>query len=422
MQMADKVRKIPFLNSRLKPLARAITNSTTNTDIGEITPLVPRCSGLKKIRINLLVPSISREHLFGGISTALTFFHTLADYKGLDRRIILTDAGPDASARERFPDYRFVDAGKESRSGNEVVPFNDRYQKTLAVGEHDYFMATSWWTAYHARDLMEWQCRKYQLSPRKLIYFIQDFEPGFYPWSARYALADSTYRGDCPQIAVFNSSLLQAYFKNHHYHFQDEFTFEPVLNEKLKTGLGPWRKERKPKKKQILIYGRPGVERNAFSLILAGLKKWVWQQTDVHQWQLLSVGEQHPDIDLGNNMILKSAGKLSLDDYSTALAASALGVSFMVSPHPSYPPMEMAVFGMGVISNRFENKDLSTWHSNITAIDLSVDAMVDALLNNCNRFCRDGETFIKGNLLKPEYLLRENPFPFVPEVLTALFS
>ena len=58
------------------------------------------------------------------------------------------------------------------------------------------------------------------------------------------------------------------------------------------------------------------------------------------------------------------------------LRQSAIGISLMISPHPSYPPIEMAHLGMLVLTNRHEAKDLSTWHSNITSTsDLSADGL-----------------------------------------------
>lgn len=36
------------------------------------------------------------------------------------------------------------------------------------------------------------------------------------------------------------------------------------------------------------------------------------------------------------------------------------GISLMSSPHPSYPPLEMSVFGIKVITNNYSNKDLSS--------------------------------------------------------------
>ena len=35
---------------------------------------------------------------------------------------------------------------------------------------------------------------------------------------------------------------------------------------------------------------------------------------------------------------------------------ASIGISLMESPHPSYPPIEMALFGVNVITNIYESK------------------------------------------------------------------
>jgi hypothetical protein len=42
----------------------------------------------------------------------------------------------------------------------------------------------------------------------------------------------------------------------------------------------------------------------------------------------------------------------------------------MLSPHPSYPPLEMAEAGMITLTNRFDGKDLSLRSDNIISIDV----------------------------------------------------
>ena len=111
-----------------------------------------------------------------------------------------------------------------------------------------------------------------------------------------------------------------------------------------------------------MVYGRPGIPRNAFPAIVDGLRAWRASDSNATGWNIISVGEAHPDIDLGGGSTLHSIGKLDLDAYAALLRGSAIGVSLMVSPHPSYPPLEMAHLGMLVLTNGFGAKDLSTWH------------------------------------------------------------
>ncbi len=95
----------------------------------------------------------------------------------------------------------------------------------------------------------------------------QDFTPGLRSTCLQILPTKSDY----PTIAIFNSMLLKEFFDENHYHFTHSFAFDPVLNDGLRKAL-----EQMPaqvdKKKQILVYGRPGTERNAFNLVVAALK------------------------------------------------------------------------------------------------------------------------------------------------------
>jgi len=207
--MLNKIKRIAKKSRSIQKLWKDInTKVTFESNITEITPISARRGGIIEKRLNLLVPSINQEHIFGGISTALKFYEQLADELGYKRRIITTDAAPSAEDMNHFKKYTLVNCNQDEESDYQVVPFNDRYNKTVPIGENDLFMSTAWWTAYAAHDLIRWQAKEYEQEVKKSIYFIQDFEPGFYAWSSRYALADSTYRSELPQIAIFNTCLL----------------------------------------------------------------------------------------------------------------------------------------------------------------------------------------------------------------------
>ena len=58
-------------------------------------------------------------------------------------------------------------------------------------------------------------------------------------------------------------------------------------------------------------------------------------------------------------------GRLGLKPYAELASRAALGVSLMISPHPSYPPLEMAAAGVQVITNTYGVRDLAKVHDNI---------------------------------------------------------
>jgi len=403
---------------RSKLVAKTYQHAKSNfisTHIGEITPIQARPSDFQALRFNLLVPSINKEHLFGGISTALKFFERLVP-ANVEKRIILTDAAPNDDDLKAFKEYKLITSEKDEANSATITPFNDRYQKTIPVRASDIFVATAWWTAYGAQRLVEWQSQFYNQEPKPILYFIQDFEPCFYPWSSQSVLAESTYKYKGPQIGIFNTSLLREYVLGLGYQFTETYSFEPRLNQVLLTHLK--HADLRQKKKRILIYGRPSVARNAFTLIIEALRIWAWKSPSFREWEVLSIGEKHPEIDIGNGITVHSTGKMTLSDYAAQLSESSVGVSLMVSPHPSYPPLEMAHFGMMVITNRFGNKDLSEWHDNIISIDeLTPINIAEQLRELCETYEQNRFEGLNGQSRMDNYLLEGDLFPFVEELL-----
>jgi hypothetical protein len=411
----ERLIRIARKNKMLKRIYKSTVTSYLNSHIGEITPLLARKSEQSGLRLNLLVPSINQEHLFGGISTALHFFQLFGN-NGFKLRLILTDASPSELDLTKFVEYHYVNSQDDHEASLQIVAFNDRYNKTIPVGKDDVFMATAWWTAYAAQRLVVWQAKAYNQETRKMLYFIQDFEPGFYPWSSQFVLADSTYKFEGQQIAVFNSSLLRDFFMNQGYKFSNQYAFEPKLNSKLEEYLQNGQSI--DKRKRILIYGRPSVARNAFTLIIEALRIWVWQQPNVSEWEIISAGEQHLDIELGNGVKVISNGKMSLEEYADMLKKSAVGISLMVSPHPSYPPLEMAHFGMLVLTNHYANKNLSAWHDNITSLEnYAPDVLALKLVETCATFENNPRIGFNGKSHVPLYNDSSNPFTFISEIV-----
>jgi hypothetical protein len=161
--------------------------------------------------------------------------------------------------------------------------------------------------------------------------------------------------------------------------------------------------------------------RNGFPLIVEGLRAWHAAYAGDDRWSVVSAGQEHADIDLGGGMTMRSHGKLDLASYAQLMRSSAIGVSIMVSPHPSYPPLEMAEAGLLVLTNRFGAKDLSTWHTNITSLrGVSAEAFAADLADLCRRFETDPAGGDGGRLLRSDYLADGPQFVFADEVAALL--
>jgi hypothetical protein len=429
-RLAAFVLRCPALRAALESAYRqargelAAGAGAVPVDIPELTPLAarPSISRSPGPRLNLLLPGLSEQHVFGGIATALQFLDRLRG--SLEVRLLVTDEVDVRPRRDSFysdwPVYRLSDLATLDRAGSQIVACGERFDRTLPVHAEDFFVATIWWSARLVRELVEWQERTFAPAgqrKRRFVYLIQDHEPNFYAWSSRHALAAATYRDRTRTIAVFNTRLLRDFFAAGGIEFDAWYTFEPRLQPALAAARR--RHATLTKERIVLAYGRPGTERNAFPILVAGLREWVARDPDAASWQIVSAGEPHGDVDLGRGMTLRALGKLPLDTYADWLARAAVGVALMISPHPSYPPLEMAAFGARVITNRWANKDLSQWSRQIDAVDPLDPGTLAAALAGASAAWRHAPAgaagwpvTVNGIDLPASFLQSETPFPF----------
>jgi O-antigen biosynthesis protein len=388
------------------------------TDVIEISPIQVRKSNMDKPRLNLLVPALSVRHLFGGISTALNLFSELGK-NSENLRIILTD---EANFRYEdnvaYRDWQILGLDDEDLPGKTIVSAADRSSRTLAVSEKDVFITTAWWTVVLLKGIFSQRRALFgEAQTEKYVYLIQDYEPGFYPWSSRYALSESTYHDKDNCIAVFNSQILRDFFLQQGYTFRSSYYFDPVLHHGLRKHLGTAKSNLRERK--VLVYGRPGVERNAFEMIVMALRLWAAKHPQA-SWRFYSAGEKHPRIMLGEGHYLESLGKLTIDEYATALSTSYAGLSLMISPHPSYPPLEMAAFGVRVVTNGYASKDISALSANIFSVDcVSPDSIAQMLDTVLQQYELDSHSVAPTSEWFERYSTMENPFEGIASAIYA---
>ena len=393
-----------------------VIESGLQVAVPEALPLFARRSSVSGPRLNLVIPGLSTRHVFGGISTALHFFHEMADHFE-DVRIVVTDEVAFAVAdNPDFSGWEILSLADDDRPGKTIVSAGDRSKHTLAIREDDVFIATAWWTASNVKKLLAQRAKFWPgCNEGKFVYLIQDYEPGFYPWSSRYALAEASYHDGSDCVAIFNTSFLKNYFDAKGYVFYKSFVFEPILNRKLQPFLSGC--PLKARERQVLVYGRPSVNRNCFELIVIALRQIV-STADCDGWTFVSAGETHPDVDLGKGFSLKSLGKLSIDEYGHQLQQSFAGISLMVSPHPSYPPLEMAAFGINVLTNRYDEKCLSSLANNINSVDyLSAESISEKVIAIMKSYKSDAYGHLPQTAFFKEFREVENPFGHIVPAL-----
>ena len=388
-------------------------------DIPECRPFLVKPVDAPRPRFNLLIPTINPSQAYGGISTALRLFDQIVGRldEGIDIRIIPTAVPPFEEGLQAYPQakpYRLTVPPPTTRMS--IV--DDAWERRwggLDVRAGDVFMATAWSTAFLAQDIIRQQAEYFGLSrPQRLVYLIQDYEPAFHPWSARHAMAEDTYRYGENTIAIFNTQILQRYFGQFGYGFSEEFAFDPVLNQSLKPA--PQEQE---KQRTVLVYGRPQVARNCFDIISLGLAEALNITDRLNDWTFLSVGEKHADVILKENVVLRSLGKVSLQQYRDLLETSAVGISLMLSPHPSYPPLEMAHHNMLTLSNDSGTKRVAELHENLIPVrHLTPAGLAATLVETVKRFEANPRLGFTGKSHMPGYLDAQGEFSDIIDDLT----
>ena len=374
-------RHVDYITGLQKDLHRPAILTPPNLRIG---PLDLTISEGQDQHLNVLLPTIDPLEIFGGTATAIMMAAKLYQ-NGIPIRLIVTERPPLDHHVAAFRD-RWLNLVETSSQRPEVWDGTSIGQ-SAKVGRRDWFLATWWRTAWVAQESL----KKFGFPRGRLAYFIQDFEPGFYPWSPDYVLALATYSFDA--VRIVNTTYLAQYLKNKcDIDIEAELIVRPSLNKTMVPSLTEIVSR---KKRRLVMYGRPNSPRNLFQICLAALDIFVSKGSiEPNDLEIMSAGEEHPDYRISNRHVIRSVGKLSIEDYVSLLRDSDIGLSLMLSPHPSYPPLEMAASGMLVVTNTFSSKAMHL-SDNILAVEPTPAAIADGLKDAYGRIS-DGHGRLSG--------------------------
>lgn len=364
-------------------------------------------------RLTLILPMLQKGSDFGGTATGIDIFCRLAlalrQERAVDLRVLVTDVLAETDTSIITSRAAKVDL----IIGPDQIELVRSPQAAISVRANEVFMPYNWWVTLNFAALRDQQTALFGLPPKPLVWLMQDYEPGFVGFSSAHLLARAAYDSSAPLWGVINSTNLARYIAQAGHKFERSFVFEPVISDALRPYLN--RVGTAQRHQRVLVYGRPNVERNCFPALVRGLRRWARDYPQFANWEVISAGVPHDPVDLGNGRKLVSVGKLSLDDYAEMLLTSAAGVSLMASPHPSYPPLEMAHFGVRTVTNSYLCKDLSTFHPGITSIDsIAEQPLAAALAAACDAAAQPTTPFSN-----PDYV-RTDPYPFLPHLAAAV--
>jgi hypothetical protein len=327
-------------------------------------------------RVVVLLPHLDVDRMSGGPNTVFQITARLLR-EGVRLRFVATSGPlrPDpGSLRDHIRRVTGLDVPDDS------VAFLDASAKraTLDVGRRDVLVATWWPTAHLAKAALA------QLDAAEFVYVVQDYEPGFYPWSTKSALAEATYA--MPIRAIVNEPFLETFLCERRIGSFGEptmnhATFLPAVDRSVfrprRTDDGAGAPRR------LVFYARPKNPRNLFDVGLRALRQAAAEGVfDQGSWEFVAIGRELPDLPLSDRHVLRAQPWLSYEAYGELLGSSDILLSLMLSPHTSYPPLEMAVTGGLVVTNTYGPKTfeaLTAISPSILAAAPEVDALVAAL-------------------------------------------
>jgi hypothetical protein len=243
--------------------------------------------------------------------------------------------------------------------------------------EGDAIFATGWETAYPVYNTDK---------SKKKFYFVQDFEPLFYPMGSEYILAENTYKFGFTGITAgkWLTEKLQNEYGMHCQYF--DFGAEPAH----------YRLSNPEERKEIFFYARPITTRRGFELGIMTLHKFHQKHPEytinLAGWDVSEYSIPFPYV---NHKALK-IDQLS-DLYNKCAAALVISLTNM-----SLLPLELLATGTIPVVNDGPNNRLVSDNPYIKYATASPDALAEALHEAVTRpqpveYAKEAAASVKSN-------------------------
>jgi hypothetical protein len=216
--------------------------------------------------------------------------------------------------------------------------------------QEDIWIATYWTTAV----ALQKAAAEGMVSPDRVIYLVQDWEPGFMAWGTEHALARETYRAGF-RLVVNSASLARYVALQTGLEVPSDHVFSPQVDvQRLHDAAACWTPG-DPDRPRVLAYLRPSKPRNLATMTLDTLRLWGAHLPPAVRPIVHLAGEDVAHVDLGPRLEVVVAGKTELDVYYELLATTDIGLALMFSPHPSHLPLELPMAGVPTVTNALDD-------------------------------------------------------------------
>jgi len=153
--------------------------------------------------------------------------------------------------------------------------------------------------------------------------------------------------------------------------------FEPAFPERV------YFPDRQPREKMnFFFYARPKNSRNLYlrglEVLSKAVSKGILKQED---WNVHFVGKDLGSLRLPGDLPVTLVENLTWDRYVALIRGMDLGLSLMLTPHPSYPPLDLVACGAVAVTNRCGIKQslAERYSRNLICSEPAVDELVECL-------------------------------------------
>lgn len=338
------------------------------------TPLKISVNANRKPCVNILIPGLYPKMSAGPLSI-LWMAKKLSDWGYRIRFLPMTPQN-----RKRAAEMIFCqENGLETFSRKAEIDFSLADGLPIYVSPEDMTIATLFNSAFMAKQIQS-VCKD-----KKFIYMIQDYERDFFEASSNGFIAYNTYELD--YYGLFSTRLLESFFIQNNIGGINARGLKhisyPCPGNAFLPAKEEFMKNRKAKK-QFVFYSRPHADRNAYDLSAYTIIKAVEEGIfDSSEWEFWGVGTTAASrIKLKENVFLNQLPNMPLEDYKKLLPQFDVMLSLMATPHPSMPPIDLAMSGCVVVTNSSQLKTQSAFDKickNIIACHPDLDNLLDGL-------------------------------------------
>lgn len=343
-------------------------------------------------RVSMVTDSINRGSLYGGVGTAMILSALVAQETGARLRIVTRTERAQPGGLDGLLDTYGIRLTQDVEFV--FAPFYDENYE-IDFFEDELFITTSWWTT--AATLAS-------VRSEKIVYLLQEDERMFYPHGDEHLRCATVLQHQDIRFVINTRLLFDHLVASGLQNIAVRGTwFEPSFPSHV---FRP--RERTATKRTLLFYARPNNVRNLFYFGLEVLETAIARGViDLEQWDLVLVGKDIPKLRFDEGRYSpRRMENLSWTEYAALAGSTDLALCLMYTPHPSYPPFDLAASGAVVVTNRYGNKqDLSGYSENILCADLRLEDMVAALARGVRLALDAGEreANFRGNRLLADW-------------------